>query len=777
MREGFDFMNINTNDYELISFDIFDTLLFRAVTQPVDIFKYTWDKARKKEICLTDISSTEFMKLRIEIERSARNKAINREVNLNEIYLEMPEFIVSDIECLKKLEIETEAELCYPNFDMLDLLKELNISGKIMVLLSDMYLSTSQIITILKLNSINITYFKHILISNELKCSKQNGDLFYELLRLYPHIRKEKILHIGDNKNSDYTQALRTGIHAFHYDVIPDKLYSIYDYEKIRYDIPQRELLSLRKVASISDYRTVKERTAYEIGASIIGPFLTLYIEWVCRRLEKLGIDRIYPLMREGYLLGELLKREAADRGQKLIVKPIYVSRKVTYIPSVDVVNREVIEDMIGARNLRIGEAISLIGFNVSDFAEIMDYMDIPFKESHKTSYGSITLKEYIITRFLEPANIISIETYIRKQRKLLNQYLKQEIGDFNHAATIDIGFFGRIQLWMEKSLDYDHISHSLKHFLAIGVVGEKLYAGVNYEGYYSTNSENSDLIPTIHRTTDILEKLISVTEGSTIGYEEINHTIVPVKSSGIDNKYYTDIIFEGIYSFQKHWFAFRTLKPELADHCLKNRRENLMILHRLIDLPRYTEAELLSSFEADTNFGTMYKKNIITEENISLLKQKGIDFIDKCNVSYTYENNNIVWPKGLITLFDEFYYLRKIIKNNSKNEIIRAMQDVVEEITLEGISEISLYGAGENGRQFYFVCSLYHVKVNCFIDRKESLWGSKKEGIEIMGLQDAIKKGYRTFLITSLFSISEIHDYIMDSFKNSKEKAIIFHV
>jgi len=770
-------VNINPNDYELISIDIFDTLLFRAVAQPIDVFKHVWDKAKENNICLTDISPTEFMKLRIEMERHARNKAIKREVNLDDIYCEIPGFVVSDVERLKELEVEVEIELCYPNFDMLDILTEIHETGKKIVLLSDMYLNTAQITTIINSNAIDVKLFDHIIVSNEYKCSKQSGELFSVLFNLYPVVEKEKILHIGDNKNSDYMQALKTGIHAYHYDVIPDKLYSIYDYEKIRHDIPQKELLSLRKAAAASDYQKVMEQTAYEIGASIIGPFLTLYISWVCERLDKLGIDRIYPLMREGFLLGELLRREASDRGQKLFVKPIYVSRKVTYISSIESINREVIEDMIGARNLTIEEALIFVGVEKMDFNEVSDYFEVRFKESHKISYNSGTLKEHLIRRLLEPANKFTIETYVKKQRGLLNQYLLQEIGGLTDVATIDIGFFGRIQLWMEKSLNLDQRKHSMKHFLAIGVVGEKLFDSINYEGYYSTYAENSDLIPTIHRTTDVLEKLISVTEGSTIGYENVKDSIVPLKSSEVNNKLYLDIVFKGIYSFQKYWFAFRSIKPELAGQCLKNRRESLMILHRLIDLPRYSEAELLSNFEADTNFGTKYMKSIITEENIGLLKQKGLDYIDKCNVSYTYENSNIVWPKGLITLFDEFYYLRKTIKNNNVNEIIRAMQEVVEKAVAEGINEISLYGAGENGRQFYFVCSLYHVNVNCFIDRKESMWGTKKEGIEIMGLQDAIKKGFRTFLITSLFSISEIHDFIMDSFKNTEENPVIFHV
>lgn len=252
---------------------------------------------------------------------------------------------------------------------------------------------------------------------------------------------------------------------------------------------------------------------------------------------------------------------------------------------------------------------------------------------------------------------------------------------------------------------------------------------------------------------------------------------MVPVQDAGVNNDTLTRICFEGVFDFQQSLFSFRDAKPELAEECLQARRETLMILHRLIDMPRKEEVELLAGFEADTNFGTTYKKSIITKEHLALAEEKGVDFIDKCNISYTYQNSNITWPKGVVTLFDEFYYVRRALKNGSQNEIIKSMQEVVEKVQEDGIKEVALYGAGENGRQFFFLCQMYHIRVNCFIDRKESLWGTKKEGIEVVGLDEAIKKGYNDYIVTSLFSISEISDFIKKRYRNFEKMPIIYSV
>lgn len=752
--------------YDLISFDIFDTLLFRTVAKSIDVFELVWDKA--EDIKLTDISSKEFVKLRMEMERRARNKKETREVSLKEIYEEFPDYIVSDKDKLLKLEVETEKECCYRNDSVYNIIVKLHDAGKKIVLLSDMYLDNNQICEILESNSININLFDEIIISNEKDCTKQTGNLFDELLKLYSDINIERIVHVGDNKNADYNQAVKKGITAIHYDAVPEKLNSIYDYEKIRHNTPQPEILSLRKTLvyeNVGNYASDIEKQAYEVGAAVFGPFLTACISHTCDRLERLGIDRIYPFMREGYILGELLKNEASYRNMNLLVKPIYISRKVTYVPAIEKIDREEVENLIGTRNMTVGEAIHMFGLGIEDFSDVSEYYDLRWKEAHKYKKDNNTLKEYLICRFLEKQNVERIEAYVKEQRKYLINYIKQEIGDLNNIATIDIGFFGRIQQWLQKALDMEEKEYKIKHFLAMGVTGEKIYDGVDFEAYYGVLAENNDLITVIFRSPDIVEKFISVTEGSTVGYKWVNGRLEPEKSIAVANDNIVKASFKGILDYQAAFHAFSLKKPNAAKRVIANRRQNLMILHRLIDMPRLSEVKLVQQMEADTNFGTEYKKSIITEENCRILQEKGKDYVDKCNVSYTYKGSNIVWPKGVVTLNDEFYYVRRAMKSNATSEITKSMQEVVERVQNDGKTEIALYGAGENGRQFYFICKLYNIKVRCFIDRKASLWGTQKEGIPVMGLEEAMKLGCNDYIVTSLFSISEIVDYIRQKY------------
>ena len=82
----------DTEPYKLISVDIFDTLILRAVAKPVDLFEILWEKAQNQKLCLTSLSTKEFMMLRVEMERRARNGKPSREVTLADIYNQFPDY-------------------------------------------------------------------------------------------------------------------------------------------------------------------------------------------------------------------------------------------------------------------------------------------------------------------------------------------------------------------------------------------------------------------------------------------------------------------------------------------------------------------------------------------------------------------------------------------------------------------------------------------------------------------------------------------------------------
>ena len=120
---------IEKRTFKVISFDIFDTLLFRFVDHPHKIFDEVGKKASKSKLLHHSITSLEFALLRLGAEQEARKDQFERnghnEVTLDQIYEFLPKCI-GDSDAIQSLEVKTECEFCYINPEILNLIEDVN---------------------------------------------------------------------------------------------------------------------------------------------------------------------------------------------------------------------------------------------------------------------------------------------------------------------------------------------------------------------------------------------------------------------------------------------------------------------------------------------------------------------------------------------------------------------------------------------------------------------------------------------------------------------------
>ena len=132
------------DEKEIVSFDIFDTLLFRNVSRPIDIFR-TMDKEILEEYNIKD-----FSKIRVQAEIDAR-KVIDRcDVFLDEIYQEINKIIKNKkiTDSIKRMEIEREHEFITVNPFMKEIYDYCIDNNKQSYFISDMYLNSKTIIAL-----------------------------------------------------------------------------------------------------------------------------------------------------------------------------------------------------------------------------------------------------------------------------------------------------------------------------------------------------------------------------------------------------------------------------------------------------------------------------------------------------------------------------------------------------------------------------------------------------------------------------------------------------
>lgn len=194
--------------YDVISFDIFDTLLYRVVNKPVDVFGLMEPFA--DEI----FGIQDFKEKRIAAEEKARRLTENEEITLAEIYKALG-VGNETAKVLMRHECETELSVLRRDNIMADLLLHCIESGKRVLIISDMYQDKTFIQEALK--QAGICGYHALYVSSERKATKASGSLFCQVVRMEKITNRKQWLHIGNDFHSDYDIPKAMGLSALLY--------------------------------------------------------------------------------------------------------------------------------------------------------------------------------------------------------------------------------------------------------------------------------------------------------------------------------------------------------------------------------------------------------------------------------------------------------------------------------------------------------------------------------------------------------------------------------
>ena len=195
---------------DIISFDVFDTLIMRTVSHPTDVFS------------LLHPEDSNFKIRRIEAERIARAESLSEDITLHDIYKKMYPKDEQKQYDEEQSEINTEFSVCKANPEALTFFDSLKREvyerqdHHRIIIISDMYLSKNVISTILKNCGYDINDIP-VYVSSEYGLTKRSGSLFREVLKCEHVEKSETVLHIGDNLISDYIRPRKCGMKSFLY--------------------------------------------------------------------------------------------------------------------------------------------------------------------------------------------------------------------------------------------------------------------------------------------------------------------------------------------------------------------------------------------------------------------------------------------------------------------------------------------------------------------------------------------------------------------------------
>ncbi|MBP5343786.1 MAG: glycosyltransferase [Alphaproteobacteria bacterium] len=594
----------------VVSFDLFDTLLFRKTNTPEIIF----------DLIGRHFGIHEFRTIRMNAQNNASQLLYEKykypHANLDEIYEELKKNKQYKVnwDNVKKFEIQIERDALSANQEMIDILLYAKQKKKRVIITTDMYIPQKVLRSILKSNG--VTGFNCIYCSADERKAKFNGELFKYVIK-QEKVKPSQILHIGDNENGDVKIPEKLGITTF--------LYS--------------KNSEASKFANTDDseidkglYKLLYDKSKgfwYNLGVEVGGPlYMGLYL-WLLSHLRSQE-RKVYFLARDGYNLFYIFQRLEIKN-----IEYLYTSRRALLLAGMNELTEEELQLL---PPYTTGQTIG----------EIFDYLCInKQKVKHLEDAGFHSLNDVIskstdIVKFKKIYQLnkeLVLKRCAIERQNAINYFNK--LGFFSQDNFVfDCGWNGSSQLLLERFLKIAGYNNK-NSFLYCGIFNSdrsrrQLY-GKDYQAYLFDFYKNQVLQQSAKAAPVMYELFFSAPHESVKYYDKSD--VVLDEGRGCPEK---NDILSGILDYITLGSEFATKYQISYDPS-----EATGHLRRLIQLPTNTEAITIGNLSNVDGFANVkgFEKKIAHVTMKQLRQVKNIE---------------IYWPQGLLKRNDVSFFVKK---------------------------------------------------------------------------------------------------------------------
>lgn len=294
------------DEVDVISFDLFDTLVMRKTMTYTDIFEILDIRLQERGIFIPD-----FCRKRLYAEKELSKKKAPSLKQIYDLVINENKSCFVSSQKLAEMEWQLDSSLMTPRTAVVELFQAFVSKGKRVVITTDNYYSKEQVVDILE--ELGLVGYENIFVSCEYQTSKTQN--LYEILR--EKYNDERILHIGDDEYVDIEKAEHYGIETFRLFSASD-LFEVLgglDIENEIVDIADRVKAGLFIARLFNDpfcfecnERRLSVNDASDVGHLFCAPMITDFLIWLKGRLTILGYEQILFGARDGYLLNKLYK-------------------------------------------------------------------------------------------------------------------------------------------------------------------------------------------------------------------------------------------------------------------------------------------------------------------------------------------------------------------------------------------------------------------------------------------------------------------------------------
>ena len=603
----------------VISFDIFDTLLVRSVNEPEDVFFLT---ACNSQVIVSD--PAKFVRDRKLAAKTA--ECMFYEPTIDDIYKALTGYSDDEKRILQEQELFIESIVLHPNPKIIDLYNTCLQEKKKIIAVSDMYLPASFLLQLL--HNKGFTAVEKVYVSCEYKANKRDGKLFH-FVENDLDLPEKKILHIGDSWKSDFLNPIKNGWRSHH---SPKT-------KKITNEIPETLIIKSVQYHQCDDYYT-------DLGYSVLGPILFGFCHWLHDELLKKKISSVLFFSRDGKIMKDVFDILYSDPSFQ--TKYFHISRRA--INAVNIKNhcdfdelRNFIEETY---TCTIEMFLKRLGLEPGKI-EIPECIDIHREFLTSEFWTDNTIRNFYDLYVKEPLIVHSQQQY-DYFISYFNKYVPK--GDL---GVVDIGWRGSMQTRLEEiisSLPSDQVRKIYGYYMGIESEADNRF------GYLYKGLNQSERKTIIDGGVGLFETLFLAREGTTLGYRSDKGTIFPV----LDDYEITD--------------------PELIDNLKKIHKGALMFVKnmsqfKIFDFMNVEPDIYFYPFEkicmrpSNNDLAHLEKIKFNVTENKPLIKKEGLKFYLNHVKRFGTDYHNAPWKIGflkqnVISWFDwsVFYKIAKKI-------------------------------------------------------------------------------------------------------------------
>jgi FMN phosphatase YigB (HAD superfamily) len=645
--------------------DVFDTVLWRRLPEPEDVFVRLGERLRDGGNLHESIDAEAYAILRRRAEHEARTllgETIGSpESRLHEIHERIPTWAHPGLtrDEVVALEVALEREITLPDLDVAAVLRHANALGVPVLAVSDTYLSSDQLRALLEQPGLDGIDWHALITSSDHRVNKA-GDLFDRAIERVD-ASFESVIHLGDNPLADVAPARERGITPIYLERRDPQLAAIVEQEE-RFARPTPRPMTDRPVrhprpvvlsdSAVTQLRAKIARSAehaavpsalqpfWRYGAQVLGPAFTGFADWTARGAASFGTGRLMCLMREGSFLGELVEHASRAGGLELDTRPLNVNRHIGTLAAIGSADRGDFLSLLERRSAApIGELLGHLGIDPARVPTMRPHLGFPSSDA--------TARDELVRVLADPALQALVSERAAVLRDRVVRAIERDAPD-GPLLICDLGWGASIQRRIVTILKQAGIDRQVVGFYLVTHEGASttVASGAEVRGFLANIGAPEAACRAIVRSPEILEQVCMPDHGSQIDLTADLEPVFAPNPLPSRQTMEAGVVRAGILAFQREYYRYRD-QVEGLDDLADLGHELAPQIARSVAAPTADEATRFGAWEHDENQGSSGNEALANPDSATTIRYVVPEGLSELPMQSVY------WPYGVARTAD----------------------------------------------------------------------------------------------------------------------------